>query len=233
MTWNVKNKKNLPRAVIFGFQITHPISKETIPLSALVNFEYTRGYAVINRISNEHKVSIFADVDGSQNTANFVIAALQKNWLKNFTKRYPQLTYNIKEEVNNSSISYDSMKRAFLIEILGIFFVLFTLIGGVLGHFIVGISFSMPSLTDSILLTGTVMLTSVTTVAGMALLLFEMSLQAQILIPLATSVIFGITTSALFVLPCVYSILEDFGLVKPHTNLANMHSNSTTLAFAS
>jgi multidrug efflux pump subunit AcrB len=66
-----------------------------------------------------------------------------------------------------------------------------------------------------------VLLTSVTTIAGMTPLLFETSLQAQILIPLATSIVFGIATSTmlvLFVLPCLYSILEDFGIAKsqPH-----------------
>ncbi len=62
-----------------------------------------------------------------------------------------------------------------------------------------------------------VLLTSITTVAGMAPLLFETNLQAQILIPLVTSIVFGIIMSTLlvlFVIPCLYSILEDFGLAK-------------------
>ena len=60
-----------------------------------------------------------------------------------------------------------------------------------------------------------VLLTSLTTIAGLTPLLFESSLQAQILIPLATSIVFGIGSSTLlvlFVIPCMYSILEDFGL---------------------
>jgi multidrug efflux pump subunit AcrB len=51
-------------------------------------------------------------------------------------------------------------------------------------------------------------------------LLFEQSPQAQILIPLAISIIFGIATSTLlvlFVIPCLYSIMEDFGLIQTHT----------------
>jgi hydrophobic/amphiphilic exporter-1 (mainly G- bacteria), HAE1 family len=62
-----------------------------------------------------------------------------------------------------------------------------------------------------------VLLTSVTTIAGMTPLLFETSLQAQVLIPLATSIVFGIATSTLliiFVIPCLYSILEDFGFTR-------------------
>ncbi|MFT6896148.1 MAG: HAE1 family hydrophobic/amphiphilic exporter-1 [Paraglaciecola sp.] len=62
-----------------------------------------------------------------------------------------------------------------------------------------------------------VLLTSITTIAGMTPLLFETSLQAQILIPLATSIVFGIGASTLlvlFVIPCLYAILEDFGYAK-------------------
>ena len=64
-----------------------------------------------------------------------------------------------------------------------------------------------------------VLLTSLTTIAGMTPLLFETSLQAQVLIPLATSIVFGIASSTLlvlFVIPCSYTVLEDFGLANPH-----------------
>ena len=66
-----------------------------------------------------------------------------------------------------------------------------------------------------------VLLTSITTIAGMTPLLFETSSQAQILIPLATSIVFGIATSTLlviFVIPCLYCVLEDFGVAKAKTH---------------
>ena len=58
-----------------------------------------------------------------------------------------------------------------------------------------------------------VLLTSVTTIAGLIPLLLEKSLQAQILVPLATSIIFGLLATTLLVLlvvPALYSILNDF-----------------------
>ena len=58
-----------------------------------------------------------------------------------------------------------------------------------------------------------ILLTSITTVAGLAPLLLEQSLQAQILIPLATSLAFGLTTAtvaALFLVPAIYTILDDY-----------------------
>jgi len=58
-----------------------------------------------------------------------------------------------------------------------------------------------------------IVLTSITTVAGLMPLLLEKSLQAQILIPLATSLAFGLATAtiiALFLVPSIYCILDDF-----------------------
>jgi HAE1 family hydrophobic/amphiphilic exporter-1 len=59
-----------------------------------------------------------------------------------------------------------------------------------------------------------ILLTSVTTMAGLLPLLLEKSLQAQILVPLAASIAFGLATAtiaALFLVPAIYMILDDFG----------------------
>jgi multidrug efflux pump subunit AcrB len=58
-----------------------------------------------------------------------------------------------------------------------------------------------------------ILLTSVTTIAGLTPLLLEKSLQAQVLIPLAASLAFGLlaaTVIALFLVPAIYCILDDF-----------------------
>ena len=58
-----------------------------------------------------------------------------------------------------------------------------------------------------------IVLTSITTIAGLTPLLLEKSLQAQILIPLAASLAFGLmaaTLIALFLVPAIYCILDDF-----------------------
>lgn len=62
-----------------------------------------------------------------------------------------------------------------------------------------------------------VLLTSATTIAGLLPILAEQSLQAQILRGLVISVTFGLMASTmlvLFVIPCLYTILGDFGLVE-------------------
>ena len=58
-----------------------------------------------------------------------------------------------------------------------------------------------------------ILLTSITTIAGLAPLLLETSMQAQILIPLAAALAFGLTSAtliALFLVPAIYCILDDF-----------------------
>lgn len=62
-----------------------------------------------------------------------------------------------------------------------------------------------------------VFLTSATTVAGLVPLLFETSVQAQTLVPVATSIVFGTLTSTVLVLvalPSMYAILGDLGWVE-------------------
>lgn len=62
-----------------------------------------------------------------------------------------------------------------------------------------------------------IVLTSITTVAGLLPLLLEESLQAQVLIPLAASLAFGLATAtliALVLVPAVYCILGDWGRAK-------------------
>jgi multidrug efflux pump subunit AcrB len=64
-----------------------------------------------------------------------------------------------------------------------------------------------------------VFITSLTTAAGLLPLLLETSLQAQVIQPLVISIVFGIFTSTalvLFMIPCAYVILADFGLTRPH-----------------
>ncbi len=59
-----------------------------------------------------------------------------------------------------------------------------------------------------------VMITSLTTIAGLMPLLLERSLQAQVLIPIAISICFGLMASTvlvLLVIPPMYVLLSDFG----------------------
>ena len=71
-----------------------------------------------------------------------------------------------------------------------------------------------------------ILLTSLTTIVGLLPLLAEKSLQAQILIPLATSIVFGLlaaTVLILLVVPTLFSVLADFGLVSVEEEMKKEH----------
>jgi len=62
-----------------------------------------------------------------------------------------------------------------------------------------------------------ILITSLTTIVGLIPLTLETSLQAQLLIPLAISIVFGLLSSTflvLLVIPCLYMILDDLGWVE-------------------
>jgi multidrug efflux pump subunit AcrB len=63
-----------------------------------------------------------------------------------------------------------------------------------------------------------ILLTSATTIMGLLPLMTEKSLQAQVLVPLVTSLAFGLLAATLLVMivvPALYTILDDFGLAQP------------------
>jgi multidrug efflux pump subunit AcrB len=75
-----------------------------------------------------------------------------------------------------------------------------------------------------------VLLTSITTIAGLIPLLLEKSMQAQVLVPLATSIVFGLLTTTLLVLlvvPALFSILHDLGISTTAKELATLESETT------
>lgn len=71
-----------------------------------------------------------------------------------------------------------------------------------------------------------ILLTTATTAAGLFPIMTETSLQAQILIPLVVSIVFGLLAASvivLFVLPAIYTILHDLGL----STLARQRRNTS------
>ncbi len=270
------------------FPIIHPLTKAVIPLSSVANIKPSRGYARVSRVNNQRTITVYGDIDVDKNNTKQVLADITKRWLPQFEQDYPKLSLSFEGEIKNAGTTQLSMVRAFVVGLFGVFILLsfqfksylepfvvlvaipLAMVGVILGHLIMGLQFTMPSMmgfislagivvNDSILLvefvkkrvkTGltvheaavkasrdrfrAVLLTSITTIAGMTPLLFETSSQAQILIPLATSIVFGIATSTLlviFVIPCLYCVLEDFGVAKASHDqpIENLPSTNTTI----
>jgi multidrug efflux pump subunit AcrB len=74
-----------------------------------------------------------------------------------------------------------------------------------------------------------ILLTSLTTFAGLTPLLLERSLQAQFLIPMAVSLGFGVlfaTSITLVLVPCLYTVLEDIRIAVPWLQTRSRDVNS-------
>ncbi|OQY52271.1 MAG: acriflavin resistance protein [Desulfobacteraceae bacterium 4572_88] len=250
------------------FHVTLPGGKQ-VPISSVAILETGRGYARIARTNGQRTVTLQGNIDPEMANAAEVMGYFGKELLPELQKAYPGVRFSVEGESRESGKTGASMRRGFIIGLIGVFVLLsfqfrsyvepivvmlaipFALIGVVWGHLLMGLDLCMPSMmgfislagvvvNDSILLVEfikirrragdtipdaarrasrerfrAVMLTSLTTVAGLLPLLSEKSLQAQILIPLAASIVFGIMTSTLLVLiviPSLYSILEDLKL---------------------
>jgi HAE1 family hydrophobic/amphiphilic exporter-1 len=245
------------------------VEQEHIPLRSVAEIELDRGYARIQRINSLRTVTIEGDVDSRIANIAEIIRDTQTRFLPELQHKYPGVQITLEGQSKESEKTGVSLRRGFLVGLVGIFVLLsflfrsyieplvvmttipLSLIGVIWGHLLLGLELSMPSMmgfaslagvvvNDSILLVDflkrrayeglsipeaakrasrerfrAVLLTSLTTIAGLLPLLSEKSLQAQVLIPLVTSLVFGLLAATLLVLlvvPALFSILDDLGL---------------------
>lgn len=242
-----------------------------VPLRAVVKWKMDKGWGRIARFNGMRAVTLRGDVDTRLVNTNELMNLFYTTYFNEFNGKYPDLKLTVAGSLEETNTARKSMFGSLVIGLIGIFILLsfqfktyteplivmvaipFSLIGVILGHGLMRVPISMPSLlgfialggvvvNDSILLViflknarkeglsmhqaafqasrsrfRAVLLTSTTTIAGLLPLLFETSLQAQILIPLVISTTFGLMASTLLVLlaiPCMYLILGDFGIVE-------------------
>ena len=254
-------------ADIERFTIRTP-SGADVPLSSVASIEQARGYSRIQHVEGQRTITVQGNLDTELNNANEILADTREKFLPQLAEQFPNVEVLFGGETEENSKTAASMLRAVAIGMIGIFVVLsfqfrsyrepllvmaiipMALIGVFWGHFMMGLTLSMPSIigmislagiavNDSILLVAfikahrqqgmdalaaaqqacrarfrAVLLTSITTVAGLLPLLAETSHQAKVLIPLVTSIAFGLvatTVMVLFLIPLLYMIFEDMG----------------------
>ena len=258
--------------------------QEHIPLRSVAEVKLDRGYARIQRINSLRTVTIEGDVDSRIANIAEIIGDTQQRFLPELQHKYPGVQVTLEGQSKESEKTGASLRRGFLVGLVGIFVLLsflfrsymeplvvmttipLSLIGVIWGHLLLGLELSMPSVmgfaslagivvNDSILLVEflkrrareglsipdaakrasrerfrAVLLTSLTTIAGLLPLLSEKSLQAQVLIPLVTSLVFGLLAATLLVLlvvPALFAILDDLGVTSASAARAD-YSQPTT-----
>ncbi|MCX2979575.1 efflux RND transporter permease subunit [Halieaceae bacterium IMCC14734] len=257
-------------ATLEDMRIRTPEGAE-VPFRTVASAELGRGYSTIRRADRQRVVSVVADVDRSQITANEVIADLGAGFIEEIMREYPRITYSLEGEQAEQGEAIGKLVPMFGIALFVIFALLavplrsyvqpliimsvipFAFVGAIWGHVIMknfGLvaGLAMPSIMGFIAASGVVVnsslvlvhqinqsrkqgvhfhdavlmaaqsrcrpivLTALTTFVGLLPLMFNTSVQAQFLVPMAVSLAFGVafaTVVTLLVVPSGYIILED------------------------
>lgn len=156
-----------------SFQFTLSDGK-SIPLDTVAEIQRVRGWSRIARVNGLRTVTVRGDTDSSIVAGNSVVSLFKKECAPELRKRYPGVTFDYEGESAEGSSTMNSMLTAMLIGLIGVFVLLsfqfrsysepvivmlaipMALIGVIIGHWIVGISFTLPSLLGFISLSGVV-----------------------------------------------------------------------------
>ena len=237
-----------------------------VPLSVAATLTPNRAETSIRRVDGRRVLSVTADIDEGQATANALLARIEKDVLPELVAAVPGLTYSLEGEQREQRESLGTLAFNFLLALLVIYGLLavpfrsyfqpllvmsvipFGVVGAVLGHLLLGYDLSVISVLGIVALSGVVvndslilivatndlraaghdaaeavvrgasrrfrpiLLTSLTTFFGLIPMIFETSVQARFLVPMAISLGFGVlsaTVIVLVVVPAYYLILDD------------------------
>jgi multidrug efflux pump subunit AcrB len=224
------------------------------------------GSPSITRINQFRSITVSADVQTEVIEARQVITEIKTSFEAEVARKYPGVTFALEGMSQEEADSLTDLALAAFGALLGIYALLaiplksysqpliimsvipFGFIGALIGHLLLGLSFSILSVFGLVALSGVVvndslimvdfvnraraqglaiksaalqagtqrfraiMLTSATTFFGLLPIVLERSLQAQIVIPMAISLAFGIlfaTIITLILIPSLYLMLDD------------------------
>ena len=240
--------------------INTPNSRNGIALAQLADLSPSKSPVSVYRVDQRRAITISADIDSEAYDVDIIRKDIDA-FLKELFIYQPDIEYTFDGQAKTQSESNASFLLGFILVIIAIYALLaipfksfgqplvvmsiipLAIVGGIIGHFIMGLSFSMLSIMGMLGLTGIVVndslvlvdyinkkrregiplmsavltagetrfrpviLTSITTFAGLLPLMFNQSVQAQALIPMAVSLGFGImfaTLITLIMIPVMY-----------------------------
>ncbi|MFW5440727.1 MAG: efflux RND transporter permease subunit [Methylophilaceae bacterium] len=147
---------------------------EPIPLSSVATVTEKRGFARIAHYNHKRTITIYGDVDAEIANTSEIIKAVDEKFLKGLQKRYPEITFSLKGEVEGGNETQISILMGFGLGALGVFLLLslifrnyrepaivmlnipLALIGAIWGHYIMGLDFTLPSMIGFVSLAGIV-----------------------------------------------------------------------------
>ncbi|MBW1646087.1 MAG: efflux RND transporter permease subunit [Deltaproteobacteria bacterium] len=160
-------------ASLENLRIRTPAGGE-IPLSRAAWIIPGHGYSEIHRTNRKRVIDVTASVDAKQANAEEILADLRRETLPRLKKEYPGLSYSLEGEEKERRDSMASMKKGFLLALIGIYALLaipfgsylqpllimtaipFGVIGAILGHLLMGFDLCILSLFGIVALAGVV-----------------------------------------------------------------------------
>lgn len=145
-----------------------------IPLGSVANIEFSPGYSKITRTDGMRRVAVTASVNTHKANANEIIADLSSQYFKRLKSRYPGILISLQGEKKKMRESFKSLFIGFPLAIVGIFIIIatifrsyaqpfiimltvpFGIIGGIIGHIILGYNLSLISIFGMVALSGVV-----------------------------------------------------------------------------
>jgi len=147
---------------------------QEVPLMSVANVRLAPGYSTITRTDGIRRVAVSADVDTKRANASEIFAELSSGFFPEMIRRYPDLHVDLQGEQKKMRESFSSLYVGFPLAVLGIliivstmfrsyaqpFVILFTvpfgIVGGILGHLLMGYNLSIMSIFGMVALAGVV-----------------------------------------------------------------------------
>ena len=145
-----------------------------VPFRAVARAELGRGFSSIRRVDRQRVVSVTADVDRNQTTANEVMASLRVGALAEVLADYPGMTYRVEGAQREQARAISSLPAMYILALFAIYALLavplgsygqpliimsvipFALVGAVVGHLIAGRPLSFMSVMGIVAASGVV-----------------------------------------------------------------------------
>lgn len=145
-----------------------------IPLREVTTITEDRQWAQVTRIDGLRTVTVSADVNGRETTADAIVSDLQNQAFPRLREQWPDISLQVEGQTARSRETGQSIARGLLIGLLGIFLILsfqfrgylepiivmlaipVAFMGAVWGHLLMGYNLSMPSLIGAASLAGIV-----------------------------------------------------------------------------
>ncbi len=166
-------KERSTLASLENMRIRTPNGRE-VPLRSVATFSFEPGFSTITRTNGMRRVEVTASVNTKRVNANEVFETLAASFFKDLEARFPDLKIVAQGDKKRSRESFSSLKKGFPLALVAIFAIVatmfrsyvqpfiimvtipFGIIGGVLGHLVMGYNLSIMSVFGMVALTGVV-----------------------------------------------------------------------------